>query len=161
MDKKPALRDLSLRQQKYMEVIGELVREKGQSSSTDVAKQMGVSLPSVSEAVKRLVELGLARRESRFEIGLTRAGERIATQLEERHRVLKRFMVEVMAMDKKKADEVACRVEHCIDKEFAERLKRLAEFLEQEYPWTLKGIAEYVHTSQEHQRTNKEMQFQI
>jgi DtxR family Mn-dependent transcriptional regulator len=140
----PALEDLSLAQQRYVEVIGGLIRDKGRARTTDVAEALQVSLPSVSEAVKRLVRQGIAVRAGRFEIGLSEEGSRIAGQLESRHGALRRFMVDVMAMKKERADEVACRVEHCVDGDFAERLRKLAEFLEREYPETLQGIADYV-----------------
>lgn len=152
---------LSLPQQNYVEVIAQLVRNEGHARTTDVAERLGVSLPSASEAVKRLAQLGLVERRSRFQILLTGKGKRIADGLERRHRALKAFMVNVMAMREDKADEVACRVEHCVDGEFAERLRRLAEFLEQEYPWTLKGIADHVRSGRTDRTGSVQRGFQI
>lgn len=135
---------LSLPQQRYVEVIGELLRAKGQARTTDIAERLSVSLPSVSEAVKRLAEMGITTRGTNSGVGLTAAGRRAAEQLESRHASLQRFMVDVMAMDPEKADSIACRVEHCVDREFSNRLLDLANFLEKEYPWTLEGIAQHV-----------------
>lgn len=134
---------LSLPQQRYVEVIGELLRAKGQARTTDIAERLSVSLPSVSEAVKRLAELGITTRGGDLGVGLTDAGRRAAEQLESRHASLRRFMVDVMAMDSETADSIACRVEHCVDREFSNRLLDLANFLEKEYPWTIKGIAQH------------------
>jgi DtxR family Mn-dependent transcriptional regulator len=153
--------DLSLPQQNYIEVIAELIRDAGHARATDVAELLGVSLPSVSEAVKRLAELGLVERKSRFEISLSAGGRRIAQQLQRRHQALKRFMTEVMAMNEEKADQVACRVEHCVDGEFAERLRTLAEFLEREYPWTLKGIADHLRNGRRKEQSERSKGFQI
>ena len=139
---------LSLPQQRYVEIIDGLMRESGQIRVTDVAARMEVSLPSASEAVKRLVELGIAMRIPPLGVALTVEGRRIANQLDRRHQALKRFMVDVMAMEPERADIVACRVEHCVDGEFSERLLDLAQFLEREYPWTLRGIAEHVRDRQ-------------
>ncbi len=135
---------LSLPQQRYLEVVSGLLRERGIARVKDVAERLGVSLPSVSEAVKRLVEMGVVGRDARHGIALRAAGREMAEQLEERHQALKRFMVEVMAMTPERADDVACHVEHCVDRDFAVRLTDLAGFLEREYPWTLKGIADHV-----------------
>lgn len=142
--KKTTPESLSLPQQRYVEVIAGLLRERGMARVKDVAERLGVSLPSVSEAVKRLLELGIVDRDARRGIVLTESGRRVAGHLEDRHQALKRFMVEVMAMEPERADDVACRVEHCVDREFSSRLVDLAGFLEKEYPWTLRGIAEHV-----------------
>ncbi len=141
---KGPLESLSLPQQQYVEAIDELLREQGKARLTDVAGRMSVSLPSASEAVKRLVEMGIASRKADHGIDLTSEGRRIAGQLDRRHQALKRFMVDVMAMASDRADDVACRMEHCVDKEFTDRLLDLARFLEQEYPWAIKGIASHV-----------------
>jgi DtxR family Mn-dependent transcriptional regulator len=135
---------LSLPRQRYVEVIGELARAGGTARMTDVAQRISVSLPSASEAVKRLVEIGIASRGSHLEIELTEKGRRMADQLEQRHQALQRFMVEVMAMDPAAADELACRLEHAASKDFAERLIDPAQFLEQEYPWAIAAIATHV-----------------
>ena len=140
----PMVEDLSLPQQRYVEIIDGLMRERGQVRMTDVAGRMDVSLPSASEAVKRLVELGIALRIRPLGVALTPEGRRIANQLDLRHQALKRFMIDVMAMEPDRADTIACRLEHCVDGEFSERLLDLARFLERNYPWTLQGIAEHV-----------------
>lgn len=137
---------LSLPQQRYIEVIDGLVRESGVARITDVAERLDVRLPSASQVVKRLVDNGLAARNDRLEVDLTPKGRTIAERLDRRHQALKRFMLDVMAMDANRADELACRVEHCVDGQFAERLVDLAEFLEKEYPWAIKGIADHVRS---------------
>lgn len=139
-----AVETLSLSQQRYVETIEGLIRETGQARMTDVASRVEVSLPSASEAVKRLEEMGIVVRSPSAGIALAPEGWRMAGQLDRCHQALKRFMVDVMAMDPERADVIACRVEHCVDGEFGERLLDLARFLEREYPWTLRGIAEHV-----------------
>ena len=135
---------LSLAQQRYVERIDELCRAKGHAHTSELAATLNVSMPSVTEVVSRLAENGLAARKSSHEIVLTEPGARMAKQLARRHEALRRFMVDVMAIKPETADQIACRVEHCVDRDFAERLRKLAEFLEAEYPWTLKGIADYL-----------------
>jgi DtxR family Mn-dependent transcriptional regulator len=140
---------ISLPQQNYIEAISELVRDTGMARNTDLASRLGVSMPSVSEAVGRLVERGIALKKSRHEIVLTPRGGKIAAQLDRRHKALSRFMNEVMAMDQSRADELACRIEHCVDRDFTTRLLRLAEVLEDGHPETLKDVAAKLR------RTNK------
>ena len=139
---------LSLPQQRYIEVIAELNAVQGRARMTDVAERLGVRLPSASEAVKRLVANGLALRPARSEVALTQEGQRIAHQLDARHQALKRFMVNMMAMDTDRADTLACRVEHCVDTEFAKRLVDLVAFMEREHPDTITAIADHVRKEQ-------------
>lgn len=142
-DASDKLDSLSLPQQRYIETIAELVRQAGQARMTDVAARLGVSLPSASETVKRLVELGFARRVEHQGINLTAAGTHVAAQLDRRHYALRGFITNVMAMGVEKADEIACRVEHCVDKEFTDRLLELEEYLEQYHPHALRDIAQH------------------
>lgn len=135
---------LSLPQQRYVETIEELCRTTGSAHTSDLAMRMNVRMPSVSEAVTRLVSQGVAKRNSRHTIELTPKGRAIAEQLKQRHKALLLFMTEVMAMEPARADAMACRIEHCVDKEFADRLLMLAGFLERNHPDLLKAIARHV-----------------
>ena len=79
---------VSLPQQRYIESILELGGRDGYVCTSELAAHLDVRLPSVSEAVKRLVKRGFAVRKSRFEIGLTERGRRIAEQLDRRQKAL-------------------------------------------------------------------------
>lgn len=135
---------LTFTQQNYVESIAHLVEQNGYARTSDIATFLGVSLPSVSEEVGRLAALSIAVRKSWHEIVLTREGKRIARQLDKRHKTLRRFMVDVLAMDAGKADQLACRTEHFIDREFVDRLLRLAEFLEHECAEHRQSMRQYV-----------------
>ncbi len=137
---------ISLAQQNYIESIAYLLKRNKQARTTDLAGLLGVSMPSVSEGVRRLVERGFAARKSWHEIVLTKQGERIALQLDRRQRVLVKFMIKVLAMEPDKADKLACRIEHCIDREFVDRLVKLAEFLDSQCADHQKPMQRYVRT---------------
>ena len=123
---------LTLAQQQYVETIADLVKRTGEARTTDLARCLGVSLPSASEAVSRLVEAGIAARKSWHEIALTADGQAISQQLERRHSVLRRFMVDVLGMREPDADANACRIEHCVGPAFVNRLTSFADFFERD-----------------------------
>ncbi len=131
MPPKSSIVDLSLAQQQYVETIAELECEQGGARLSRLAERLGVSRPTASEAVARLVARKMVERRSRFELVLTPAGRRVAEQLERRHAALRRFMVEVLLMNRREADELACRVEHWVGPDFVDRLLRLADELKQ------------------------------
>jgi len=124
------LSELSLPQQNYVEAIAALTLRNGQVRMTDLADFLHVRMPSASEAVKRLQALGLIARPSRSSLTLTARGREWAAQLDARENVLRRFMVEVLGMPEADAREMACKVEHCVSRDFADRLWRLAQYLE-------------------------------
>jgi DtxR family Mn-dependent transcriptional regulator len=132
---------LSLAQQNYVEAIADLCRTGGSARTSELAALLHVRMPSVSEAVTRLVEEGVVLRTEQHRIELSPKGVAIASQLKQRHEALLLFMTEVMAMDKPRADAMACKIEHCVDKAFSDRILILAEFLERKHPETLKAIA--------------------
>lgn len=140
--------EFSLPQQRYIESIAELTERKGRARTSDLAGQLGVKMPSVSEAVGRLVRLGLAVRQSRHGIVLTEEGQTISEKLQRRQSALSRFMVNVLGLDRATADEMACRLEHCVDPEFSNRLLKLAEFLEQEPAATLRRLERHLETKE-------------
>ena len=134
----------SLSQQQYIEAIAALMKTRGQARASELAAQLGVSMPSVSQAIDRLVALGLVVRQSRREILLSPKGQEVAAQLAGQEAALRRFMVDVIALPESDAARLACRVEHCVDRQFTDRLLQMAEFLQRESPWTLQGIRQYL-----------------
>jgi DtxR family Mn-dependent transcriptional regulator len=101
-------------------------------------------MPSVCETVSRLVEQGIVVRTARHRIELTPKGRLIAGQLKQRHEALLFFMIAVMAMEPGRADALACKIEHCIDKAFTDRILMLSEFLKHKHPDILKAVANHV-----------------
>jgi DtxR family Mn-dependent transcriptional regulator len=131
---------LSLAQQNYIETIDALTESHGFASITALAASLKISKPSVTETISRLEKSGLVIRKSRHQIVLSDTGSEINSQLTRKHVGLRRFMVDVMAMDGAEADTLACKVEHCVDRQFSERLVKLATLLETSHPKILSKI---------------------
>jgi len=116
-------------QQRYIEVIADLIREKRQARTCDIAERISISLPSVSQLVGRLVDTGMARRKSRHEIVLTAAGRRLARSLDRQQYALKLFMSDILGFPLQAADRMACELEHFVDTKVVERLLILGGFM--------------------------------
>ena len=106
----------------YLERILILQEEKGQVRSIDIAKDMGFSKPSISIAMKKLKEAGLIDIDEHGFITLTKEGHVIADRIYERHRVLKKVLID-LGVDPKQAEKDACKVEHVISEETFEAIK--------------------------------------
>lgn len=133
---------LSLTQQNYIETIDALTQKQGAASITGLAAALGISKPSVTETMTRLEKAGLIVRKSRHQILLSEAGEDVNSQLTRKHAGLRRFMIDIMAMEKVEADAMACKIEHCVDRRFSERLVKLATLLESAHPRVLKQVCD-------------------
>ena len=99
----------------YIEAIYDLAqRGNGSVRSVDVAGELGFSKASVARAAKNLSEMGYINQERYGEITLTPTGEEYGKLIIERHRVLRAFLINVLGVEKAKANEEACEMEHTI-----------------------------------------------
>lgn len=83
----------------------------------DVAQRLGVSPASTSTMFKRLAEEGLVHYESYNGVWLTEVGERAASRIVRRHRIIERFLVDVLGFAWERVDELADRMEHAMPDE--------------------------------------------
>ncbi len=113
----------------YLETIYLLVQEHGFARVRDIARARDVKAATVSVALRKLAEAGLADYERREYTRLTPKGERAARRILTRHRLLTRFFEEVLRMAPAAAGEQACAMEHVLTDEAADRMVRFFEFL--------------------------------
>lgn len=113
--------------QDYLERILMLRIKNGNVRSIDIAESMGFSKPSVSIAMKKLREKGLAEMDEKTGfIHLTAEGEKIAEAIYERH-VLLTELFEKMGVDPKVAEDDACKVEHDLSEETWNAIKKAVQ----------------------------------
>jgi len=110
----------------YLKTIFNLLREKGKANTNDLAKIMKVSPPTVTQMIKRLVELQLVEHEPYKGAVLTPGGEKIALEVIRHHRLIEQYLHEVLGLPWDKVHEEAEKWEHVISEEVE---KRMAEFL--------------------------------
>ena len=114
----------------YLETILVLSQESSTPVRiTDLSDRLRVSKPSVSAAVKRLVEAGLVSHEPYGDVNLTEAGQERAEGVASRHALLHRFLVAVLGIDEETAQTDACRLEHDLSEITVRRLASFVEFL--------------------------------
>ncbi|MDO5562283.1 MAG: metal-dependent transcriptional regulator [Synergistaceae bacterium] len=107
----------------YLETILILKERNGSVRSIDIANELGYSKPSVSRAVKLLVERGMITVEPNGELLMTKGGDEAAEAIYDRHKIISKFFVEVLKVDEDVADRDACRIEHVISEESFERIR--------------------------------------
>lgn len=97
--------------------------------SVDIAQQLGVSKASVNKAVAVLKAQGLVEQSHYGKIRLTPEGQRIGDAVWYRHRLLRTFLVQELAVDYARADEEACMMEHALSEDTMARWQRYLEGL--------------------------------
>jgi DtxR family Mn-dependent transcriptional regulator len=99
------------------------MRAEGQPvRSSRLAEWLGVSRPTVTVALRRMLRGNLVRVDARKEIELTPRGEREAAAIVRRHRVVERWLTDVLGLDWIAADEEAARLEYAMSDVVEERL---------------------------------------
>lgn len=115
----------------YLEAILVLTERQGFVRSVDVANHLGFSKPSVSVAVANLKAALLLTVDGNGGLILTDAGQALAAQVYERHRLLTHYLVE-LGVDEQTAAEDACRMEHVISQITFEKIKERAQQIERD-----------------------------
>ena len=113
----PALED-------YLAVIYEIQQKQPAARVSTIAKKMGVSLPSVTNAVKRLAELGYIEYEKYGLIVLTQKGKRKARSIKATQERLKNFFHYIMGIQLPVAEKLARHFSHFMDTKIRERMRK-------------------------------------
>lgn len=121
---------LSAEMEDYLETIAALLHDHGEARVTDIAKSLSVRKPSVTQALRTLAERGFLRYEPYQSPVLTALGRKAAERVQHRHDVIKRFLVEVLLVDRELAESNACRLEHAVDKEVLDHLAHFVDFVQ-------------------------------
>ncbi len=102
------------KEREYLEVIYYLAARNEPVIAARLARWMGVQPPTVTHIVKQLEEKQLIQRDARGEITLTPEGFTLAEHMVRRHRILERFLVDVMKLPWHLIHEEAVRLEHAL-----------------------------------------------
>jgi DtxR family transcriptional regulator, manganese transport regulator len=123
--------DCTFRMEDYLEIVYELVQQKGYATLVDVAEYLNVRPPSVTTMMRRLDQSGLLNYEKYRGIRLTEKGMDIAKIIHDRHSVLSEFL-KMIGVNEKIANEDAESMEHHLHPQTMRRLIELMRILNYE-----------------------------
>lgn len=123
------VKKLSPNMEMYLKTILRLDEGTSSVRVKDIAEALGVTMPSVSEALGTLKSKGLVLHPSYGEVKLSAKGRRLAVGVNERFEVLQRFLVEVLKVKESVAEHEACEIEHVLGEDTFERLTAFLDFL--------------------------------
>lgn len=121
---------LSQSAEDYLEAIGNLCREHGAATISDIASLLNVKKPSVTAAVRLLAAQQLIVYVPYSPITLTARGKRIANRTIRSHRTLHHFLKEIIGLPEERADRAACEIEHILTPAEIDRIGKLITCME-------------------------------
>src|SRR5438270_8461495 len=107
----------------YLEAIFYIRAEGEIARSARLADWLSVSRPTVTVALRRMARDGMVRLNA-HEIELTARGEAAASAIVRRHRIMERWLTDVLGLDWVTADAEAERLEHAVSEVVEETLYR-------------------------------------
>lgn len=118
----------------YVEVIYELILEKGYARIIDIGAHLHVSSPTATKMIQRLGEDGLVEYERYRGIALTERGTELAKRLRQRHDLLIAFL-KLLGADDATAHRETEGIEHHFEPETLARIAEVVEYARANPAW--------------------------
>ncbi len=108
----------------YLKTVYELSKNGEVISTTEISKALNVAPASVTEMLKKLSENNYIEYSPYHGTTLTSNGRHIAEKTARKHRLLERFLHDVLKIDNVKVHSQACDMEHTLSDDAEESLCR-------------------------------------
>jgi DtxR family transcriptional regulator, Mn-dependent transcriptional regulator len=118
---------LSPSSENYLEMMLNIQDEEKIIKISDIARRLKISKASVTQAITKLKNLGLVIHESYDPVTFTAAGIEAVSKVRNKHRLIKKFLTEVLNIDNKIAEKDACLMEHVLS---VTTINKISEFIE-------------------------------
>lgn len=116
---------ISRSMEEYLRTIYSLNEEGRQAGTTEIASSLGIKPSSVTEMLKKLSDEGYVKYEAYQGAELTNKGSKVASKLTRKHRLLERFLTDILKLGKNNIHEQACAMEHALSDEAEDALCRV------------------------------------
>jgi len=115
----------------YLEVIYELLKEKGYVKSKDISRILNVKASTVTIMLKALAEKKLINYEKYGGITLTEEGIKKAEEISRKHKIIIDFLL-LLGIDEKQANLEAEGIEHIISDETLRKIEKLYNLIKED-----------------------------
>ena len=103
--------------EEYLEALYTLTQNNTTASTSDIAKHLKITPASVTEMLKKLAGGGYVDYTPRQGVTLTQKGFELAQKMARKHRLLERFLHDVLHIGNDKVHKEACAMEHALSDE--------------------------------------------
>ena len=121
--------ELSTSTQNYLKAIWGLKEWSSEPvTATLIAKQLGLKLSSVSDAVRKMAKQGLVSHTPYGSVELTELGRQYALVMVRRHRLLESFLVQALGYTWDEVHNEAENLEHAVSDMLIERVDKFLDY---------------------------------
>ena len=110
-------------EQEYLEIMFWLEEAGLPMTGANIARAMQLSPPTVHEMIGRLVDDGYVERKPDKSLAFTDSGREHASHIVRRHRMIERFLTDVLGIPWDEVHEEAERIEHAMSPVLEERMR--------------------------------------
>lgn len=110
-------------EQEYLEIMFWLEEAELPITGANIARAMQLSPPTVHEMIGRLIEDGYVARRPDKSLDFTESGREHASYIVRRHRMIERFLTDVLSIPWDEVHEEAERIEHAMSPALEERMR--------------------------------------
>jgi DtxR family transcriptional regulator, Mn-dependent transcriptional regulator len=115
----------SLTVENYLKSIYSLSQQGGEVYVSDLARKLGVKLPTVNSMIKKLASKKMVAYAPYQGIKLTEKGRKEALSIIRKHRLAELFLVKVMGLGWEEVHDIAEQLEHVNSERFYDRIDEL------------------------------------
>ncbi len=121
---KPPMVDIPITksERELLKTIYRLTRDQPEAHTGTIADALGLAPGTVTVTVKKLAERGLLDHEPYHGVMLTQVGRAMAVGAIRRHRIVERFLADMLGYAWNEADRLAANFEHELPQEVEDRL---------------------------------------
>jgi DtxR family Mn-dependent transcriptional regulator len=114
--------EMSKSSEEYLEALYTLTKDGETASTTAISKRLKVAPASVTEMLGKLSNEGYVNYQPYQGVTLTPKGFKIAEKMARKHRLLERFLHDMLGIGKSMVHDEACAMEHALSDETARAL---------------------------------------
>ena len=115
--------DATVAEQEYLEIMFWLEEAGLAMTGANIARAMQLSPPTVHEMIGRLIDDGYVERNEDKSLTFTESGREHASYIVRRHRMIERFLTDVLHIPWDEVHEEAERIEHAMSPVLEERMR--------------------------------------
>jgi DtxR family transcriptional regulator, Mn-dependent transcriptional regulator len=100
--------------QEYLEALYTLTKDGKTAGTSELSRKLNISAASVTEMLKKLADMGYINYSRYQGVTLSPKGFKLAEKMTRKHRLLERFLHDVLRIDNEKVHHEACEMEHAL-----------------------------------------------
>jgi DtxR family Mn-dependent transcriptional regulator len=114
----------------HLMAIDDLIGKLGYARVSDVARQLSITRGSVSISLGPLKKAGLVEQDENRHLRLSETGQALVAGIKAKRHLMERLLAEVLGVQPEQAQIDACKLEHLVSNETAQRLLSFLRFLD-------------------------------